>query len=74
METIIKDQLLDFLLSKKLISKHQHRFMRKHLATTNLFECTYDWYVGLSNRNNIDIVYIDFSKAFDSIVFFQAVG
>ena len=74
METIFKDQLLDFLLSKKLISKHQHGYMRKHSTTTNLLECTHDWYVGLSNRNNIDIVYIDFSKAFDSIVFFQAVG
>ena len=30
---------------------------------------SHDWYVGLSNHNNIDIVYIDFSKAFNSIVF-----
>ena len=43
--------------------------MRKHSTTTNLLECTHDWYVGLSNRKNIDIVYIDFSKASDSIVF-----
>ena len=69
METIIKDQLLDFLLSKKLISKHQHGFMRKHSTTPNLLECTHDCCVGLFNRNNIDVVYIDFSKAFDSIVF-----
>ena len=42
--------------------------MRRHSTTTNL-ECTHDWIVGLSDTNNIDVVYADFSKAFDSIVF-----
>ena len=69
METIVKDQLLDYLLSKKLISKHQHGFMRNRSTTTNLLESTHDWIVGLGCLNNIDVVYIDFSKAFDSIVF-----
>lgn len=69
METIVKDQVLDFLLKNKLISKHQHGFMRHHSTATNLLECTHDWTVGLSNGNNIDVVYIDFTKAFDSIVF-----
>ena len=69
METIIKNQLLDILSSKKLISKHQHRFMRKHSTATNSLECTHDCHVGLFNRNNVDIVFINFSKAFDSIVF-----
>jgi hypothetical protein len=69
METVIKDQILDFLLRNKLISKHQHGFMRHHSTATNLLECTHDWFVGLSNSNNIDVIYVDFSKAFDSIVF-----
>lgn len=73
METVIKDQILDYLLSKKLISKHQHGFMRNHSTTTNLLESTHDWIVGLSSSNNIDVVYIDFSKAFDSIVFSKLV-
>lgn len=69
METVIKDQLLDFLVNKNLISKHQHGFMRNRSTTTNLLECTHDWIVGLANCSNIDVIYIDFSKAFDSIVF-----
>ena len=69
METVIKDQLLDFLLTKNLISRHQHGFMRNNSTTRNLLECTHDWVVGLTNLNNIDVVYIDFSKPFDSIVF-----
>jgi len=43
--------------------------MRNHSTSTNLLECTHDWIVGLSPGNNIDVVYFDFSKAFDSIVF-----
>ena len=68
-ETVIKDQLLDFLLNKNLIPRHQHGFMRNHSTTTNLLERTHDWVVDLTNHNNIDVVYIGFSKAFDSIVF-----
>jgi len=30
---------------------------------------THDWIVGLGCTNNMDVVYIDFNKAFDSIVF-----
>jgi Reverse transcriptase (RNA-dependent DNA polymerase) len=40
-ETIVKDQLLDYLLLKKLISKHQHGFMRNRSTTTNLH--VHDW-------------------------------
>ena len=69
METVIKDQIIDYLLSKNLISKQQHGFVRKHSTTTNLLESTHDWIVGLGSANNVDVVYIDFSKAFDSIVF-----
>ena len=69
METAIKDQIIDYLLSKNVISKQQHGFVRKHSTTTNLLESTHDWIVGLGSANNVDVVYIDFSKAFDSIVF-----
>ena len=52
----------NYLLLKKLISKH-YGFMRNRSTTTNLLECTHDWTVGLDCSNNIDVVYIDFSKA-----------
>jgi hypothetical protein len=58
LEIVIKDQIIDLLLQNKLISKHQHGFMRRHSSTTNFLECTHDWIVGLSNTNNIDVVYV----------------
>jgi len=69
MEVIIKNQLLNYLLRNSLISKHQHGFFNKHFTTTNLLESTHDWIIALYSSCNVDVVYIDFSRAFDSIVF-----
>ena len=69
MELIIKDQLLSYLLGKHLISRHQHAFIIKHSTTTNLLESLHDWSVALNNSNSVDVIYIDFRRAFDSIVY-----
>jgi hypothetical protein len=59
---------VSFLVEKGLISKHQHAFIKNHSTATNLLECLQDWSVGLNSRTQTDIIYIDFAKAFDSIV------
>jgi hypothetical protein len=69
MELIIKDQLLLYLLGKHIISRHQHVFIIKHATTTNLLESLHDWSVALNKSNSVDIIYIDFRRAFYSIVF-----
>jgi hypothetical protein len=68
MESVVKDQLLTFLLAHGLINKHQHAFMSRFSTNTNLLECTFDWFVALAHSDSVDVIYIDFSKAFDSIV------
>jgi hypothetical protein len=68
MESIIKDQLMSYLLSKGLINKHQHAFIKKHSTVTNLLECTHDWAVAIHGGVAVDAIYIDFSRAFDSVV------
>jgi len=72
MESVIKEQLLNYLLSRQLISRKQHAFIAKHSTATNLLECTHDWVVSISKHLSTDIVYVDFSRAFDSIVFSKA--
>jgi hypothetical protein len=74
MEVVVKDQLLNYLLQHKLISKQQHGFLRKHSTTTNLLEATHDWIVSYTECCNIDVVYVDFSRAFDSIVFAKLIA
>ena len=68
MEAINKDQLMLYLLSKGLISKQQHAFIAKHSTVTNLLECTHDWAVAMHDRLSVDTIYVDFSRAFDSLV------
>ena len=69
MESTIKDQLVDYLNSNNLISRHQHAFLSNHSTLTNLLECTHDWQVSLNCHRSTDIAYVDLSRAFDSIVF-----
>ena len=68
MESVINDQLLSRLMSKGLINKHQHGFISKHSTMTNLLECTHDWSLAFHGKLPVDVIYIDFSKAFDSVV------
>jgi hypothetical protein len=68
MKSVIKDQMVQFLLDKRLVHKHQHAFITNHSTCTNLLESTQDWLVSLHSHLRTDVVYTDFSKAFDSIV------
>ena len=68
MEAIVKDQLVTYLLSKGLISRQQHAFIKKHSTVTNLLQCTHDWALAVHCGHSVDTVYIDFARAFDSVV------
>jgi len=68
MESIIKDSLIAYLLENKLITKQQHGFLAKHSTCSQLLECVNDWTIELNVRKCIDVAYIDFQKAFDSVV------
>ena len=68
MESVIKDAMLSYLLEHKLINKQQHGFISKRSTCSQLLECINDWTVSLSHKQSIDIAYIDFSRAFDSVV------
>lgn len=67
MESIIKDNLVAYLLSNGLITKQQHGFLSKHSTCSQLLECVNEWSIELNFRNAVDVVYIDFQKAFDSV-------
>lgn len=69
MESVIKEQLLQCLLTNNVITKYQHGFLTKRSTQTNLLECTRDWSLAFSNTSSNDVIYIDLSKAFDSVVF-----
>ena len=68
MESIVKDELLTYLIFKRLISRRQHGFLSCRSIGTQLIGCLNDWTLNIENKKSLDIIYIDFAKAFDSVV------
>ena len=67
LETIIKENINIHLDKYNLISKSQHGFLSGKSCLSNLLEfynVTLDW---LDNKNSLDIIYLDFAKAFDKV-------
>jgi len=60
--------MLAYLKDSNIISKQQHDFLSKHSTSTNLLECVQDWIVKVDSKVPVDVVYVDFSRAFDSVV------
>ena len=60
--------MVRFLVDKGYITKRQNAFIKNHSTASNLLECLRDWSIGLNSRMQTDVVYVDFAKAFDSIV------
>ena len=67
-ETLVASDLTNYLLSHNLINKQQHGFLKNHSTTTNLLESINDWTISLSNHNSVVVGYIDFTRAFDTVV------
>ena len=67
LESLIAAELVNFLNKHKLISKHQHGFLKRHSTCTNLLESLNDWTLSICTSTSVAIAYIDFARAFDSI-------
>ncbi len=65
MESIISDKIKEHM-SDRLFAG-QHGFLAKKSTVTQLFESFDDWVNALDSNKNIDIAFIDWAKAFDSI-------
>ncbi len=67
LETLIKDQMRNHLNKYKLIKGSQHGFTKGSSCLTNLlefYEAVSDW---VDEGKAVDIVYLDFKKAFDKV-------
>ena len=67
MERIIVAQMLVYLRRHGVINRQQHGFLAGRSTTTNLLTTLNDWTLALNNRMDVDVAYIDFSKAFDTV-------
>ena len=67
MEAMIKDELLSYLEVNKVITDSQHGFVRGRSCLTNLLESLESWTKALDEGYGLDIIYLDYRKAFDSV-------
>lgn len=67
MERVIVADVTTYMRNKKFITAQQHGFLNGRSTTTNLLESLSDWTLSIDNKQTNTVVYIDFSKAFDTV-------
>ena len=67
MEKIIVIQISEHLKANSLACPAQHGFKAGHSTVTNLLEELKVWTEALMHRHAIDVIYLDFAKAFDTV-------
>ena len=67
-ESVIKSEMVSFLKDHSLLNSAQHGFVAGHSTTSNMLESLNDWTVNIMNGHYSRVAYIDFAKAFDSVV------
>lgn len=66
-ESVIKSNLVKFLLDNRLLNSAQHGFISDHSTCTNLLESLNDWTINIRNGSYTRVAFIDFAKAFASV-------
>ena len=58
---------MSHLYKNDLITKRQHGFVRNKACSTNLLESFDMWTKAVSEKQGMDIVFLDYAKAFDKV-------
>ena len=66
-ERMMKTNLVNFLEENNLLKKFQHGFRKNRSCLTELIDYRNEILEAILNNKNIDVIYLDFSKAFDRV-------
>ena len=66
MERLVKNAIMEHLTTNNLLSERQHGFILGRSCTTQLLATPDYWTSALEDHANLDAVYLDFAKAFDT--------
>ena len=66
-ERIMRDRLVNYLEVENLISNNQHGFRKKRSCLTQLLSHIEFIYSCLNDNDEVDVIYLDYSKAFDKV-------
>ena len=67
LEKIVHKYMMIYLSQNSILSPNQHGFLKNKSTLTNLLLTLNDITKAIDEKNNIDIIYIDLAKAFDSV-------
>ena len=67
MESVINEKMTQYIIKNKLFSTIQHGFISNRSTQTQHLKFFNDLTQILNKKTNCDVIYIDFSKAFDKI-------
>ena len=67
MEHIVYCHISRHLSANHIISPHQHGFQRGLSCETQLITVIHEWSSVLNTHGQVDVVFLDFAKAFDSV-------
>jgi hypothetical protein len=67
MEKVVRDSVFQHLKDNNLLSDCQHGFVSNRSCSTNLLSVLDKWTSMLDNGTPVDVIYLDFSKAFDTV-------
>jgi len=67
LERLLRRHIVNHLEENYLLSVHQHGFVCKKSCQTNLLETFEEWTRSLDNGDSLDVIYLDYRKAFDTV-------
>lgn len=67
LESLITPQIVDHIKKNNLSCSQQHGFIKGKSTTTNLLEALNIWSEAIMHGIPIDILFLDYSKAFDTV-------
>ena len=67
MERLRRDRIVDHMTENNFFSPDQHGFFSWKSCTTQLLEFLEDLTEALDSGKDVDVIYLDFQKAFDKV-------
>src|SRR5579864_4310324 len=67
MESIITDNIAQYINVNKLFSNYQYGFIKGRSAILQLLNILDDWTSAMDSGKQVEIIYTDFAKAFDKV-------
>ena len=67
MESFLRDEIINHMSTHNLFADEQHGFVPGRSCVTQLLVVLEEWTEALEAGRNVDVIYLDFRKAFDSV-------